>query len=124
MPKILLVDDDSDFRNILKRTLANKGYEVVTAGDGVYGFQAVMDLPLDLILLDLHMPHRDGLETLRLIRAVQPKANIIVLTGFMNDVEQAEARRWGVTDIMLKPISLKTLVDTLAERLAETHGDH
>jgi len=124
MTKILLVDDDPDFRAILKKSLTSKGYEVVTAGDGVRGLQAVMDLPLDLILLDLHMPHRDGLETLRLIRAVQAQAKIMILTGYMSEAEQTEARKWGVSDVMLKPISMKLLIDTISERLAPPNGDH
>ncbi len=124
MTKILLVDDDPDFRAILKKTLTAKGYEVVTAGDGVRGLQAVMDVPLDLILLDLHMPHRDGLETLRLIRAVQAQSKIMILTGYMSEAEQVEARKWGVSDVMLKPISMKLLIDTIGERLAPPHGDN
>jgi two-component system KDP operon response regulator KdpE len=124
MTTILLVDDDPDFRLVLKKTLTSQGYEVVTANDGVRGLQAVMDLPLDLILLDLHMPNRDGLETLRLIRAVQANAHIIILTGYMSDAQQTEARKWGVTDVMLKPISMKVLVDTISERLNPPHGDH
>jgi two-component system, OmpR family, KDP operon response regulator KdpE len=124
MTKILLVDDDPDFRTILKKSLTAKGYEVITAGDGVRGLQAVMDLPLDLILLDLHMPHRDGLETLRLIRAVQAQAKIMILTGYVSEAEQVEARKWGVSDVMLKPITMKLLIDTIGERLAAPHGDH
>jgi two-component system response regulator MprA len=122
MPKILLVDDDADFRAILRRSLADQGYEVVTAPDGVRGLQAVMNVPPDLILLDLAMPYRDGMETLRLIRAVQPDVAIIILTGLMNEAEHAEATRWGVTEVMLKPISMKGLLETIAERLEKRHG--
>lgn len=123
MTKILLVDDDADFRLVLKKTLTGQGYEVMTANDGVRGLQAVMDVPLDMILLDLNMPNRDGMETLRLIRTVQPKARIIILSGYMSEAQQTEARKWGVVDVMLKPISMKTLADTISERLNAPDGD-
>ncbi len=73
--------------------------------------------------IDLTMPHRDGMETLRLIRAVQPTLRVIILTGLLSDAEQAEAKKWGVTAVALKPVSIKALLQTIAERLEDSHGN-
>ncbi|MBI3361146.1 MAG: response regulator [Chloroflexi bacterium] len=105
MSKILLIDDETDFRDVLQREFADLGYQALVAPDGVRGLQMVMDAPIDVVVLDLNMPHRDGMETLRLIRAVKPEARVIVLTALMDDAAQVEARQLGVTDIMFKPVS-------------------
>ena len=121
MTKILIIDDEADFRTVLKQVLADQGYEVVMAPDGVRGLQMVMDMQIDLLLLDLRMPHRDGLETLRLIRAVQPETKIIMLTALMNETEQAEARQLGVKDIVFKPVSVKVLIEKVGQVLETGH---
>ena len=121
MTKILIVDDEVDFRTVLKQVLTDQGYEVFVAADGVRGLQMVMDMQLDLLLLDLRMPHRDGLETLRLIRAVQPETKIIILTALMSETEQAEARQLNVIDIVFKPMSVKALIEKVGQVLETGH---
>ena len=110
MTKILLIDDEADFRTVLQREFAELGYQALVAPDGVRGLQLVMDAPVDIILLDLNMPYRDGMETLRLIRAVRPEAKVIILTALMDQAAQTEARRLGVDEIMFKPVSMKDLI--------------
>lgn len=117
MPKILIVEDEPDFRIVLGRVLADLGYEVALAADGVRGLDAAMTIPLDLILLDWRMPYRDGLQTLQLIRDMQPAAKIIILSAYMTEAEQDEARRLGAFEIHFKPVSTKALIDTVARGL-------
>ena len=117
MPTILIVEDEPDFRTVLPKVLTDLGYEVATASDGVHGLQAVMDTPLDLILLDWRMPYRDGLQTLRLIRSVQPTTKVIVLGAYMTEAEQAEARKLGAFDIQFKPVSTKILIESVTNGL-------
>lgn len=121
MAKLLLIDDSTDFRTVFERKFTELGHQVVTAGDGVRGLQVVMTAPLDLVLLDLNMPHRGGLETLRLIRSTQPKTRVMIISALVDDAARAEARTLGVVDIILKPVGMKeliTAVDTVLARPA------
>ncbi len=117
MSKILLIDDDADFRFVLKQEFADAGHEVLTAQDGVWGFQAVLDVPVDLILLDWAMPHRGGLETLRLIRTVQPGVPVIIVTALLDEASRAAARQLGVKEIVFKPVSIKDLMAVVQRAL-------
>jgi len=122
---ILLVDDNADFRIIFQRKFTDLGYEVLTAPDGVRGLQLVLNAPPDLVLLDMSMPHRGGLETLRLIRSVQPQAKVILLTGYIEDDARLEAQELGVSDVILKPVSIKDLaqsIETVLHEPAATSG--
>ena len=118
MAKILLIDDDADFRIVLKQELADLGHEVFGAPDGVYGFQSVLDRPIDLILLDWNMPHRGGLETLRLVRTVQPDVKVMIVTALIDDAARSAARQLGVKDVIFKPVSIKDLLAAV-QRLLE-----
>ena len=109
MPLLLLVDDNADFRTVFQRKFTYLGYQVLVAPDGVRGLQVVLNAPPDLIFLDMSMPHRGGLETLRLIRSVHSQAKVIILTGFIEDDASAEVRELGVSEVVLKPISMKDL---------------
>jgi CheY-like chemotaxis protein len=116
---ILLVDDNADFRIIFQRKFTDLGYEVLTAPDGVRGLQLVLNASPDLVLLDMSMPHRGGLETLRLIRSVQPQAKVILLTGYIEDDARLEAQELGVSDVILKPVSIKDLAQSIEAVLHE-----
>ena len=67
-PKILVVDDEPDFRSAIQMRLETAGYEVITAPDGQQAFSKVMDQHPDLILLDIHMPNEDGHFVLQRLR--------------------------------------------------------
>ena len=83
---------------------------MLTAGDGVRGLQVVMNSPVDLVLLDLNMPHRGGLETLRLIRSLTIQSRVMIITALLDDAARIEAQQLGVKDFLLKPVSVKNLV--------------
>ena len=119
MSTLLLVEDNTDFRTVLQRRFEQMGYQVLTAPDGVRGLQVAMDSAPDLILLDLNMPYRDGLETLRLIRSVKPEMKVMILTAVMDDPAQAEARKLGVTDILFKPVSIQDLAAAVRRALGQ-----
>lgn len=122
MPKILIIDDDADFRLIFERKFTDLGHEVLSAADGVRGLQVVMDTPVDLILLDLNMPHRGGVETLRFIRSVKPEVPVIILTGLMDETAQAQIKDWSVKSVVYKPIRIKELVSTVEKALGIAHA--
>ncbi len=119
MSTLLMVEDNTDFRTVFQRRFEQMGYKVLTAPDGVRGLQVVMDTPLDLIVLDLSMPYRDGLETLRLIRTVKPNLKVMIVTAMMDDPAQVEARRLGVTEIILKPVGINDLAAAVGRALGQ-----
>ena len=122
MSKILLIDDDADFRLIFERKFTDLGHEVTTAADGVRGLQVVMETSVDLILLDLNMPHRGGVETLRFIRSVNPNVPVIILTGLMDEAAQAQIKDWSVKNVLFKPVRIKELVATVDKALGIAHA--
>jgi DNA-binding response OmpR family regulator len=117
MPTLLLIDDNPDFRTVFQRKFSEMGYRVITAPDGVRGFQAVMDVPVDLIVLDLNMAYRGGLETLRLIRSVRANVRVIVLSALVDETSQIELQKLGVSEVLLKPLGIKTLAETIRQAL-------
>jgi len=119
MTTILLVDDDADFRTVLDQELTDQGYQVIGAPNGVWGFQTVLDMDVDVVLLDWNMPHRSGLETLRLIRTVKPDAKVIVVTALMDDASRNAARQLGISEVIFKPISIKDLLAAVQRALGE-----
>jgi DNA-binding response OmpR family regulator len=119
MPSLLLVEDNADFRTVFQRRFEQMGYHVLTAPDGVRGLQVVMDSSLDLIILDLNMPYRGGLETLRLIRSVKPAMKVLIVTAVMDEAAQAEARRLGVSEVIFKPVGIKDLAAAVKRALGQ-----
>ena len=110
MKKILIVEDEEDVRNVLTDFLADEGYIMLQAGDGLQGIEvAKKELP-DLVLLDMRLPKMSGLDVIRELRANQPNVPILVLSG-VKDLETAkQALRLGAYDYVVKPIQLETLL--------------
>ena len=101
--KVLLVDDHPLFVEGLKTLLTLRGIEVVgTARNGVEGLEAARALMPDVILMDVKMPHLDGLTAARLIKAEMPDVKIVVLTMSEDDGDLFEAIKSGACGYMLK----------------------
>lgn len=114
---LLIIDDNPDFRTIFQRKFSGLGYTVLGAPDGVRGLQLMLDNQPDLVLLDLNMPVRGGLETLRLLRSVQLQTKVILLTGFIDEADRLAAQALNVSDIILKPVSMKDLTKAIQTAL-------
>jgi CheY-like chemotaxis protein len=81
MPRILVIDDDDLFREFLEAQLVAAGFQVVAAADGDDGLCKYADGPVDLVICDVLMPNKDGLETIRELRTRAPALPIISMTG-------------------------------------------
>jgi DNA-binding response OmpR family regulator len=79
--RILIIDDDSEVRSLLRRTLSQAGLEVFTVANGDEGTRLCRQKPMDLVIVDMIMPEKDGLETLMEIRRGCPNARIIAMSG-------------------------------------------
>ncbi|MGA8579042.1 MAG: sigma-54 dependent transcriptional regulator, partial [Bryobacteraceae bacterium] len=103
---ILLVDDDSAFRNVMAGELRRLGHEVVTAGSGEEAVSRVEQWEPEVVLLDLRLPGMDGLEALKTIRGRNASIEVIMLTGHGSIDSAIESIRDGAFDYVTKPCPL------------------
>ncbi|HXT65949.1 MAG TPA: response regulator [Nitrospiraceae bacterium] len=109
MAKILAVDDDEKIRGLLHVMLRRKGHHVITASSGQPGIDLFRRERPHVTILDFEMPDMDGLAVLREIRAIDPQAPVIMLTGAGTDERKRQARELGVTEFLAKGFSLHEL---------------
>ena len=110
MPKtILIVEDDSNIRELLRLYLTQEGYAVETAQDGGEGLRSFKLLHPDLVLLDLMMPVMDGTQVIREIRAVS-KTPVIMLTAKAETFDKVTGLELGADDYVTKPFEMRELI--------------
>jgi two-component system response regulator AtoC len=108
--RVLVVDDEENIRALIRQILEREGFEVETASDGPSALEKATTEDFDLILLDVRIPQLDGMSVLREIRAVDPDAVVMIVTGY-GSIEQAlEAVRLGAYDYVPKPFKRDELL--------------
>lgn len=116
--KILVVDDEADIRKIVRLLLQSKGYSVCEAANGVLAVGAVSSMNIDLVIMDIMMPHMSGVEATAEIRKIST-APILFLTAKSMDSDKERAYLSGGDDYLVKPFSSAELmlkVDSLLRR--------
>ena len=108
--KVLIVDDEKDFLDILSERIRMRGMDVSTATSAEDALNMVEAESYDVVIMDYMMPALDGFKALKLMRAKQPDMQIIFLTGNVPDEKYIEARALGAMDVIEKPPDLKDLV--------------
>ena len=119
---ILVVEDDAAIRRGIRDALCFEGYEVLEAGDGEVAVDKAVNLAVDLVLLDLVMPRRHGLDVLALVRERRPQLPVIVLTAMGGEPDRVRGLRLGADDYVVKPFSVAELlarVEAVLRRSAE-----
>jgi two-component system OmpR family response regulator len=120
MPRrILVVDDDPDVQQVLKRFLGEDAYEVSTVDDGDAAMRRLQRDPPDLVLLDLDMPRLNGLEVLRRISAAGIDVAVVVLSGHFDERAFELAINLGAKSYLHKPIDFKMLEATINRYLGQ-----
>ena len=119
--KILVVDDNDAFCEVLRDFLASKGFGVAEAYSGEEALAAFRRDRPDVVLLDMRMPGMDGMETLRCLKALDPDVAVTMLTGVFDEevVSQAEAEG---CQYLTKPIDLSTLLEAIL-KVCSSGGD-
>jgi DNA-binding NtrC family response regulator len=118
--RILVIDDDADFRNLLRIHLSLAGYKVEIAEDGVVGGKALLERPPDLVLSDVSMPFLTGIELVSLIRSDEHAASIpvILLSCHSDDKTVSKAMQSGAADFLTKPVTIEDLLQSIHTCLA------
>lgn len=117
--KVLLVDDNQHMRAIVATILKGVGIrEVREARDGAEGLQALRDWPADIAIIDFRMEPIDGVEFTRMVRnspdSKNPYLPIIMMTGFADRPRVCEARDAGVTELVVKPVTARSVIDRIS----------
>ena len=108
-PTVLVVDDEKSLRDFVRKNLEIRNYKVLTASNGLEALAAFNSERVDLVVLDIMMPHLDGLETTRRIRqtSIVP---IIILTALGEEADKVRAFDYGVDDYLTKPFGVGELL--------------
>jgi len=116
MARILLIDDDPLVRNMIRQILELDGHSVVDASNGAVAMRVWSEQPADLIVTDILMPEKDGLEVIRELRRQCPEVKIIALSGGNRKIgfdTLAVASRFGAAATIEKPFQLDVLRSTI-----------
>jgi len=118
--RILIVEDDETFRSFVQTILEDEGYEVSIACDGREGSQKLAKEGFDLVISDLKMPGKSGLELFRETRQDPGPPQFILLTAYGTVDEAVAAMKEGVVDFLTKPLSAPEALLTLVRRIIES----
>ena len=123
--RILVVEDEPDLGNLLDRTLEDAGYRVLLAEDGIEALERAATEPLDLIVLDLMIPHVDGIEVCRRLKRDTRTARIpvIMLTARQDPADRITGLELGADDYVTKPFNLRELVLRVGAVLSRSRGE-
>ena len=110
MHKILIIEDEANIRELITYNLINNNYRTIEAEDGLQGLEMAIREKPDLILLDLMLPGRNGLEICKELRDRGSKIPIIILTAKNEDIDKVMGLEFGADDYMTKPFSVHELM--------------
>ena len=112
--KILIVDDAAFMRMMIKDTLKSSGYEnIIEAADGEQAIQTYKNEKPDLVIMDITMPNKNGLDALKEIRKMDPNAVIVMCSAMGQESMVVEAIRNGAKDFIVKPFKSERIIKTV-----------
>ncbi len=120
--RIVIVEDEQPIRRGIADALRTSGYEVAEAGDGDKGLTEAVRPGVDLVLLDLLLPRRDGLEVLRELRRVRSTLPVIILTAHGTEDDRVRGLKMGADDYVVKPFSARELLARVEAVLRRSLG--
>lgn len=118
--QILVVDDEASMREMLSIMLRRDGFDVVEAADGKQGLELYRQSDFELVLSDIRMPHKTGIEMLREIKNQNSEALVIMMTAFSTTEEAVEAMKLGAYDYITKPFKTDEVRLVIAKALEKT----
>lgn len=121
MAQILLIDDDNSVRTVLRLILVQSGHTVIEAADGEEGLELFTRRAADLVITDMVLPGKGGLEIIRVLRGMDPRLKIIAMSGGVPPGAADNlwaARRSGAAQVLAKPFAFARLLRTIDGVLA------
>ncbi len=116
--KVLIIDDEKDFLDIMAERMGARGMEVSTTTSAEKALKMVLKESYDAVIMDFMMPEMNGIEALKAIKEKNPEMQIILLTGHATVEKTVEAMKAGATDFIEKPADL----DALSEKIKKAHN--
>jgi DNA-binding NtrC family response regulator len=121
--RLLIVDDEVGFVNILAKRLSRRNMEVASAFTGTEAIQILRKQDFDVAVLDLKMEEMDGIEVLKIFKKMDPKMVVIMLTGHGSEQAAREGIEFGAFDYLTKPCELEELLAKIREAYQERNKD-
>jgi len=121
--RLLLIDDEKDFVNILSKRIKRRNIDVTKAFSGTEAIQALRGQEFDVAVVDLKMEDMDGLEVLKMLKILDPKLAVIMLTGHGSAEAAEQGIKLGAFDYLTKPCELKELLEKIMEAYAHRKQD-
>lgn len=122
MTRILVIEDDDDVRDLLRQILERSGYEVEEASDGVEGIKRYREKQSDLIITDIIMPRKEGIETITDLRIEFPDVKVIAISGggrLGPEPYLEVAKGFGANRIIMKPFTSGEILGAVSELLKQ-----
>ena len=119
---VLIVDDESDVRELLSKFLRRRGYEVDTASDGASAIESIRGKRPDIVLLDIRLPTMDGLSVLEKLRDEADEVAVITMSGSADEETARRSLELGAADFITKPFNLPYLETSLLAKLILLDG--
>ncbi len=116
--EVLLVDDEQQFVEVLAERLEARGFSVRTAVSGDEGLVKLREQEADVVILDMQMPGRDGVDSLREIKRISPLIEVIMLTGHATIDSGIQGLKLGAYDYLMKPAETEDLVPKILRAYA------
>jgi DNA-binding NtrC family response regulator len=109
--RVLLIDDEVEFTEVLAERMKTRGLEVDSASNGQEGIDKAKNKYYDAIILDMAMPGMDGIEALKLLLEANPDSQVVLLTGHATVKKSVEALKLGAIEFLEKPADIKVLTE-------------
>lgn len=120
MAQILIIEDESNIRQLVKEIVESIGHEATIAANGQEGIEAYRKDPVDLVITDIVMPEKDGVETIRELKHHHPNVKVIAITGYRGQYNRLPAAEYvGAQKTLVKPFAKSDLVDAVKQLLSD-----
>jgi len=123
MAKILVVDDSALSRRVLRTLLESAGHHVIEANDGTAAIERYFLNRPSLVILDLTMPDMHGIDVLKKLRALDPRARVVVVTADTQKTTRETALAEGALDVVHKPLSRRNVLPVIEAALGDNHDN-
>lgn len=120
-PRLLITDDDADFRETLQCAFEPRGFRTLTASDGEQALHIVQHEEVHVVLLDMHMPKLTGLEVLRLVKQFRALLPCILMSAQLDEFIIEQARQAQAYSVLPKPLTLGQITRAVQQALAQTY---